>query len=116
MEFDELMQVPAFGGERQLLDLPPALAPCSTRAQRRFAHKAKMEGKSYDRSRRAMQRAPITTRVQARRLVGLGSIAQLNRHTGKPHEDAREIMRRTMSPIERRAFAAKVAAQLGMAA
>jgi hypothetical protein len=76
------------------MNLPAPITPRSTRAQRQFAHRAKMAGKVYDRERLAGQRTEIRTKAQLRRLVSLGSIAQLNRHTGKPHEHAREIARR----------------------
>jgi hypothetical protein len=45
-------------------------------------------------------------------VLGYNSIAKLNRHTGKPHDHAREIMRNSMTIAERREFAAKVAAAL----
>ena len=92
------------------LDLPPAIHPRSTRKQRQFAHAAKMAGKRYDAQRD--RRTQIRTRASLRSVLGVGSIAQLNRHTGKPHENAREIMRRSMTIAERREFAAKVAAAL----
>lgn len=100
------------------LDLPPAITPRSTRAERQFAHKAKMAGKRYNREN-GIERGEspqIMSRNHLRRLTGFTSIAKANRHTGKPHEHAREIMRRTMTPLERRAFAASVAAQLQVAA
>ncbi len=103
-------------GGTTLLDLPPAIHPGSTRKERMFAHKAKMVGKKYDRARRADQRTQITTRAELRRLVGVNSHPTINRHTGKPHECAREIMRRTMTPLQRRDFAAGVVAKLGIAA
>jgi hypothetical protein len=98
-------------------DLPAPITPRSTRAQRMFAHEAKMAGKRYDRERRGPPESPrFFSRNQARRLTGYTSIAQGNRHTGKPHEHAREIMRNTMTPLQRRAFAAKVATALQAAA
>lgn len=98
-------------------DLPPAITPRSTRAQRQFAHKAKMEGKKYDRERRAgtIGLGPMRTKADVRRVYGIGSIAGVNRHTGKPHEHARERMRNTMTPLERRQFRASLAEQLGFA-
>jgi hypothetical protein len=96
----------------------PAITPRSTRKspERRAAHKARMEGKVYNREHLPRERSEITTKAQFRRLIGNTSIAQFNRHTRRPHENAREIMRRTMSVAERRAFTAQVGGQLGLAA
>jgi hypothetical protein len=96
------------------LVLPPQINERSTRAERMFAHRAKMAGKVYNRANGiiAGESPQIRSRNQLNRTTGYMSIAQRNRHTGKPHENAREIMRRTMSPLERRAFAAAVAANL----
>lgn len=94
------------------LELPPAITPRSTRKQRQFAHKAKMEGKRYNAEHLGDRRTQIRTRAQLRSVLGVNSIAQRNRHTGKPHEHARERMRNTMTIAKRRAFAAQVAAQL----
>jgi hypothetical protein len=95
-------------------DLPPAITPRSTRAQRKFAHVAKMAGKRYNRENGIVrgESPKLRSRNHARRLTGYTSIAKHNRHTGKPHEHAREIMRRTMTPFQRRAFAHAVALQL----
>jgi hypothetical protein len=105
----DLNQIDTTELDASAFNLPPAITPRSTRAQRRFAHRARMEGKVYDREHLPRQRSEITTKAQFRRLIGYTSIAQFNRHTRKPHENAREIMRRTMSVAERRAFTAQVA-------
>lgn len=113
---NDIMTSPAFPRQNLPNLLPPAIHPRSTKAERKFAHKARMEGKRYDRIRKQGQTSQIRYRADLRRLVGVGSIAEFNRHTGKPHEHAREIMRNTMTIAERRAFTAKVAAHLGIAA
>jgi ABC-type hemin transport system ATPase subunit len=82
----------------------------ATKEERIELHRAKMAGKVIDRQRLVAQRTAIEYKFQARRLIGLGSIAQINRHTGKPHENAREIMRREMTPLQRRAFTAAAGA------
>ena len=88
----------------------------ATKQERVEAHVAKIAGKRYDRARHGGARSEITTRAAFRRIFGYTSIARRNRHTNKPHEHAREIMRNTMTIAERRAFAASVAVQLGLAA
>lgn len=70
----------------------------ATKAELVEVHRAKMTGKKYDAARRYNEpsrgRTAITTRALARKLFGFGSIASANRHTGNPHEGAREIARR----------------------
>lgn len=97
----------------------PPITPRSTRKsrERQFAHKMKMLGKKFDRERRAENFRPTITvmsRNEIRRRFG-PNYARYNRHTGAPHEHAQERMRNTMTPLERRAFRAKVAGQLGVA-
>ena len=58
----------------------------ATKEERRIVHEAKMAGKMLDRARRRPT-------VAIRRNFGLGSIARVNRHTGKPHEHARQTAR-----------------------
>lgn len=95
-------------------DIPP-ITPKSTKRseERRFSHKAKMDGKKFDRERRRGEEPRITlmSRQEIRRRYG-PSIASVNRHTGMPHEHAGEIMHRTMTPRERRDFSDSVRAQL----
>lgn len=70
----------------------------ATKAERLEVHKAKMAGKVYDRNRRFPERFNFLrtgfSRSALKRMVGYGSIARANRHTGKPHEHAGEIARR----------------------
>lgn len=98
----------------------PAITPRSTRKspERMLAHKAKMDGKKYDRDRRYNSpnhgvKITVMSRTEIRRRFG-PSFARVNRHTGKPHEHAQEIMRNTMNPIARRAFRERVAASLAL--
>lgn len=100
------------------LDLPPAIHPRSTRRERQFAHVAKMAGKRFNRANGifAGESPKIRSRNHLRMTTGYTSIAKGNRHTNAPHEHAREIMRRSMTPLERRAFREKIAAQLGVSA
>jgi hypothetical protein len=86
----------------------------ATKAERLEVHQAKMAGKRFNRENgifRGESPRPRSLNM-LNRLTSFRSIAQGNRNTGKPHEHAREIMRRTMSPLQRRAFAAAVAANL----
>lgn len=85
----------------------PPITPTSTKRspERIFAHKMRMIGKQMDRDRRAGQphdfRNSGMSRSALKRMYGIGSIARVNRHTGKPHEHAREIGRRTMQELQR---------------
>lgn len=69
----------------------------ATKSEREELHKAKMAGKVYDRNRRFPERFNFTSwrgsRSALKRLVGYGSIARANRHTGKPHEHLAERSR-----------------------
>jgi hypothetical protein len=92
------------------------LPSTSTKQEQRELHAAKMAGKVYNREHLKQQRSELRYRADVRRLFGFGSIAGVNRHTRRPHENAREIMRRTMTPFERRAFAEAVRQNLALAA
>jgi hypothetical protein len=71
----------------------------ATKAEREELHKAKMAGKVYDRARRAESfrfdfYGCSLSRSRIKRMFGYSSIARANRHTGEPHQHAREIARR----------------------
>lgn len=79
----------------------PAITPRSTRKspERQLAHKAKMAGKKLDHARRIasgayLARPQFRSINEVRRYYNRGSIARINRHTGKPHEHKQEIARR----------------------
>lgn len=106
--------------QAEVADEIPAITPRSTRKsrERQFSHKMKMLGKKFDRERRAENFKPTITvmsRNEIRRRFG-PNLARYNRHTGKPHEHAQEIMRRALTPAQRKTFRDNIAAGLGMGA